>query len=117
VRAIHGVRADLARDAEFEALARAGAERARDLAGQQGLPAAGMFNPKYSVARAISNRLAGNVEGRSLDRLAEVMLDPALAARVMETTRPPSSPWIAEQTARYLINQGAIGAPTVMIAR
>lgn len=66
---------DLARAATNERLARAGMEKARDLVGQISpkVPAAGMFNPHYSVLRAISNRLAGKIEGKSLDELARLM--------------------------------------------
>lgn len=68
----------------------AGAQKARDLIGQvePKVPAAGMFNPKYSVFRAISNRLAGRVEGKSLDALADAMLDPPKMARLMKNAAP-----------------------------
>ena len=68
----------------------AGAQKARDLIGQvePKVPAAGMFNPKYSVFRAISNRLAGRVEGKSLDALADAMLDPAKMASLMKNAKP-----------------------------
>ena len=70
-----GVGQDLARASTHERLAKAGAEKARDLVGQitPKVPAAGMFNPHYSVLRAISNRLAGKIEGKSLDELARLM--------------------------------------------
>ena len=73
--ALTGVGQDLARASTHERLARAGTEKARDLVGQISpkVPAAGMFNPKYSVIRAISNRLAGKIEGKSLDELARIM--------------------------------------------
>lgn len=86
---------DLKRAALHEQLAKAGTEKARDLVGQisPALPQAGMFNPKYSVLRALSNRLAGRVEGKSLDKLAEAMQDPQMMARLMQNASP------AERTA------------------
>ena len=81
---------DLKRGAMHEQLAKAGTGKARDLVGQisPSLPAAGMFNPKYSVLRALSNRLAGRIEGKSVDRLAEAMQDPQLIARLMQEASP-----------------------------
>jgi hypothetical protein len=76
---------DLARQSRQEQLAKAGLPRARELVGQiePEVPSAGMFNPSYSVTRAILNRLLGKIEGRALERLAQVMEDPAVAERVM----------------------------------
>lgn len=75
MRAVTGVGEDLARASTHERLARAGMEKARDLVGQIApkVPAAGMFNPHYSVLRAISNRVAGKIEGKSLDELSRLM--------------------------------------------
>jgi hypothetical protein len=89
-KAVGNVLEDLKRTALHEQLAKAGTEKARDLVGQisPALPQAGMFNPKYSVLRAISNRLAGRVEGKSLDRLAEAMQDPVLMAKLMQSASP-----------------------------
>ena len=47
-----------------------------------------MFNPKYSVLRSISNRLAGKVEGKSLDLLADAMQDPARMADLIDRVTP-----------------------------
>lgn len=68
----------------------AGAAKARDMIGQiePKVPAAGMFNPKYSVFRAISNRLAGKIEGKSIEALSDAMLDPAKMARLMKNAAP-----------------------------
>lgn len=90
MQGVGNVMADLKRSSQYEQLAKAGIEKARDLVGQvaPSAPAAGMFNPKYSVARAIINRLSGKVEGKSLDRLSEAMLDPALMARLMRDATP-----------------------------
>lgn len=89
-QAVGNVLEDLQRTSDYERLAKAGSERARELVGQiePKVPAAGMFNPKYSVFRAISNRLAGKVEGKSLDALSDAMLDPAKMARLMKNAAP-----------------------------
>lgn len=81
---------DLARSAEQSRLGRIGIEKARELLGDvsPSLPAAGMFSPHYSVLRAISNRLHGRVEGKSLDALAKAMQDPREMARIMEAATP-----------------------------
>jgi hypothetical protein len=81
---------DLQRSAAHEQLAKAGTEKAREVVGQvaPALPAAGMFNPKYSVLRAISNRFAGRIEGKSLERLAKGMQDPELMAKLMQAATP-----------------------------
>lgn len=95
MQSVTNVLDDLKRAALHEQLAKAGTEKARDLVGQisPALPQAGMFNPKYSVMRAISNRFAGRVEGKSLERLAEAMQDPVLMAKLMQSASP------AERTA------------------
>lgn len=93
----------------------AGAQKARDLIGQvePKVPAAGMFNPKYSVFRAISNRLAGRVEGKSLDALADAMLDPAKMARLMKNAKPADRKLIVNelmaQGERALATQAIMG--------
>lgn len=104
---VQNVLADLKRTGEFEHLARAGTEKARDLVGQvaPAMPAAGMFNPKYSVVRAITNRLAGRVEGKAVDRLAEAMLDPELMARLMQKASPSERKAIVQA----LVGQRALG--------
>lgn len=86
VEAAKSVLSDLARQSRHEQLAKAGSAAAVEIAGQARLPAAGMFNPKYSVARAILNRLLGKIEGRAWDRLVEAMEDPAIAERLMTMT-------------------------------
>ena len=90
MQSVTGVMDDLKRSALHEQLAKAGTEKARDLVGQAApsLPQAGMFNPKYSVLRALSNRLSGKVQGQSVDRLAEAMQDPQLMAKLMTTLEP-----------------------------
>ena len=100
LQTVTNVGSDLARSATHERLAKAGTEKARELVGQvaPALPQAGMFNPKYSVVRAISNRLAGKVEGKSLDKLAELMQAGNLPklAQAMEGLAPREKAAIAK---------------------
>ena len=93
-----GVGEDLARTATHERLARAGMEKARELVGQvtPKVPAAGMFSPHYSVARAIINRIEGRVAGKSVDRLAEAMQNPQEMARLMEGMAPAQRTALAQ---------------------
>jgi len=90
VAVAEGVAKDLGRSAENARLGSIGAEKARALLGaiEPPLPAAGMFSPHYSVLRAISNRLHGKVEGKSLDALAKAMQDPQEMARIMQMATP-----------------------------
>jgi hypothetical protein len=85
MQSVKGVVDDLARVAENDRLAQAGASKANDLVGLivPKLPAGGMFNPKYSVTRAIGNRFAGLAEGKSMDRLAQALETPEGALQVM----------------------------------
>lgn len=103
-QSVGNVLEDLQRTADYERLAKSGSERARELVGQiePKVPAAGMFNPKYSVFRAISNRLAGRVEGKSLDALADAMFDPAKMARLMKNATPADRKLIVNE----LMSQG-----------
>lgn len=85
--AVRGVGESLGRSASYEQLARQGMPAAREMVGQvvPVAPAMGMFNPKYSVLKSISNRLAGKAEGKSLDRLAELMQDPQKLGELMNS--------------------------------
>lgn len=85
--AVRGVGESLGRSASYEQLARQGMPAARDLVGQimPKAPAVGMFNPNYSVLKSVSNRLAGKAEGKSLDRLAELMQDPKKLGELMNS--------------------------------
>jgi hypothetical protein len=82
---------DLGRSAEFERLAKLGSPEAMRIIGASvpELPASGMFNPKYSVARAIVNRITGKVTDKSLNRMAEAMQNPREMARIMQNATPP----------------------------
>lgn len=115
-QAVTNVLADLKRSGQHEQLAKVGVEKARDLVGQVAptVPAAGMFSPKYSVMRAISNRLAGRVEGKSLDRMAQAMENPELMARIMKAASPSERQAIVEALLAQKVGRGAvIGGATV----
>lgn len=109
--AAQNVGRDLSRSAEHGRLASLGMERARDLVGQVApkVPAAGMFSPHYSVMRAIGNRLAGRVEGKSLDMLADLMRDPQRLAKVMQSATPSQQ----AQIAQYLLTHQGGRAATI----
>ena len=80
------VRGSLERQALAKELTKSGGDRAAGLLGEQTptLPQIGMFNPKYSVLRSISNRLAGRVQGESLKIMEEIMQNPQRAAELLE---------------------------------
>lgn len=108
---VKGVGQDLARKADYEDLSRRGADAARDIIGASTpkVPASGMFNPKYSVARAIVNRLTGKVEGKSLDALAQKMQDPQEMARLMQMS-PPQRQAVIEALVQQFGRAGTIAA-------
>ena len=118
VRSAQNVGADLGRTAEHDRLARLGSSKARELLGQTAptAPALGMFNPKYSVLKSLTNRLAGRVEGKSVERLADLMRDPKKLADLMEKAAmplPERQAVMAELLRRGLpgiVGQGASGA-------
>lgn len=109
VKSVQNVVADLKRDATHEQLAQAGAPRAREILGQMApkAPAAGMFNPKYSVARAIVNRLEGRVTEKGVARLAEAMENPVEMARLMQNATPQQKA-IIESLLAQKVGRGAI---------
>lgn len=90
LQTVENVGRDLGRSAEQERLAKLGSERARMLMGemQPHVPPSGMLNQAYSVFRAISNRIAGRVEGKSLEALSRAMQNPQEMARIMEAATP-----------------------------
>lgn len=82
---VRGVVADLARDKRFDDLGKIGAEQARKLIGDLDpgrLPNA--LHRPIMIMNAVLNRMKGRVEGRSMDRLAELMQSPKEMARIME---------------------------------
>lgn len=107
---LKSIEADLQRSARHDQLAKVGTEKARDLVGQvaPAAPAAGMFNPKYSVARAILNRIAGRVEGKSVDRLSEAMENPDVMARLMRSATPSERAQIIDALLSTKVSRGAV---------
>jgi hypothetical protein len=114
--AIRGVVADLAREGKFEQLAKAGGPKAREITGQlePTLPASGMLNQGYSIARAIFNRLSGKLEGAALDRMSKAMETPQGALEVMKKAGVPSAQRSAVVEA--MLRTSTIGAPSIMSA-
>jgi hypothetical protein len=117
VQAMRAVVDDLARTGRQQALEQAGAAKAGELAGAitPKVPAAGMFNPKYSVIRAITNRVSGMAEGKSLDRLAQAMETPEGALRVMQAAGIPKSK--ADSVVAALMKQAGRNAPVLAITQ
>lgn len=109
VKGVQNVVADLKRDAQHNELADAGVARARELLGQMApkAPAAGMFNPKYSVARALVNRLEGLVTEKGVPRMAELMQNnPQEVARLMRATAEEMK--VIEALLAQKVGRGAI---------
>jgi len=90
MQATQGVGKSLGRQEIYEQLSTQGMPAARNLVGQvvPTAPAMGMFNPKYSVLKSISNRFAGIAEGKSLDKLAELMQNPQELGKLMQQMSP-----------------------------
>jgi len=70
-----------------------------------------MFSPHYSILRAISNRLHGRVEGKSLDALSKAMEDPREMARIMQVATPAEKAALAPYlpTAPIFVGANAMG--------
>jgi hypothetical protein len=110
-QSVKDVSSSLARRAEYEDLASRGTSAAMDainLAVPK-LPASGMFNPKYSVARAIINRMTGNLDNKALDYLATKMQDPQEMAKLMQLS-PPQRKQVIEALLQQGGRHAAIGA-------
>lgn len=84
VKVVEGIRKDLAREAEFTSQARAGA------AGGKAIPAAELakspafFSKLATIANTIIDRLQGKINEKAALELAAEMLDPRVAADVLE---------------------------------
>jgi hypothetical protein len=110
-QSVKDVSSSLARRAEYEDLASRGTSAAADainLAVPK-MPASGMFNPKYSVARAIINRMTGNLDNKALDFLATKMQDPQEMAKLMQLS-PPQRKAVIEALLQQGGRYAAIGA-------
>ena len=113
---IRDVVADVLRSVKHQQNTVAGAERAREIIGQIApkVPAAGMFSPNYSVTRTVLNRIGGLAEGKSLDRMNEVMRDPKMTAKLMKAATPSERALIANEWAgkgsRFATIATALGA-------
>jgi hypothetical protein len=92
------VSGNLTRKSQYETLARDGMHKALGLLDAQTpkLWSIGMWNANYSVARAVSNRLAGKVTANSMKILEEAMAKPELAAELMRQANKVDFPLISE---------------------
>lgn len=113
VQAVTAVGRDLGRGAEYERLGRLGKQRAQEVIEQllPTAPAAGMFNPSYSVARAAFNRLVGSASKEALEALAVKMQNPQEMAKLMSL-----SPEYRVRVIEQLLNKSAVAAGSVSVA-
>lgn len=113
-KAVTSVAEDLARKSTYEDLSQRGSSAARELLGDVSpkVPAAGMFSPHYSVARAVLNRLSGKIGGKALEQLATKMQDPAAMARIMEMLPPKDRMAVIQE---FLQQTGRVGTVTATV--
>lgn len=109
---------DLARDAQHDSLAKIGTTKARELVGQVAphAPGVGVFAPKINVMRSLYNRLAGKIEGKTLDRLAQALETPQGTLDLMNVAGIPKSKQgtvINALMNANVVKAGALALPTV----
>jgi len=92
------VKDSLKRRETYEEISSKGASSAEALlkGGSPVPPAIGMFSPAYNVVRSIFSRLAGRVEGKSLELFAEVFKDPAKVAELLRQVPIEDQRFISE---------------------
>lgn len=80
---VRGVQDDLERAADFKEMAGEGRALAQEIFSKQfpTLPATGPLNQRYMVIKTLLNRVAGNVNNRSMKLLGEVIARPAKSCR------------------------------------
>jgi len=98
MQATEDVAQSLARRKQFEVQSRVGGGEAEEIlsGATPVLPSIGMFKPEYNVLRSISARLAGRVQGKSLELLAQIMKDPKRAAELMRQIPTSDQPLVIE---------------------
>lgn len=112
VDAVESVIQSLARKDKYEDLARKGTSAAADLIdlAVPKLPAAGgPLNVKYTIIKNLVNRVAGNLDNRSMALLAERMQDPQDMAKLMNLS-PPQQKKVIEALLQQGSRYAAIGA-------
>lgn len=118
VTVVKDVVRDLARAGSHDKLAAAGTTKARELVGQvvPQAPGVGVFAPRINVMRAIYNRLAGKIEGKALDRLAQSLETPQGALDLLNVAGIPASKRGAVIDAlmhENVVKGGALALPSV----
>jgi len=84
VKIVEGIRKDLAREAEFASQAKAGAKSGKAVPAAELTKSPGFFSKFVTVANTIVDKLQGKINEKVAMELAAEMLDPKLAADVLE---------------------------------
>jgi hypothetical protein len=84
VKVVEGIRKDLAREAEFTSQARAGAKGGKAVPAAELSKSPGFFSKLVTVTNTIIDKLQGKINEKVALELATEMLDPKLAADVLE---------------------------------
>jgi hypothetical protein len=84
VKIVEGIRKDLAREAEFASQAKAGAKSGKAVPAAELSKAPGFFSKIVTVTNTIIDKLQGKINEKVALELATEMLDPKLAADVLE---------------------------------
>lgn len=84
VKVVEGIRKDLAREAEFKSQASAGAKSGKAVPAAELTKSPAFFSKLATLANTIIDRLQGKINEKVALELAAEMLDPKLAADVLE---------------------------------
>lgn len=84
VKIVEGIRKDLAREAEFASQAKAGAKSGKEVPAAEMSKAPGFFSKIVTVTNTIIDKLQGKINEKVALELATEMLNPKLAADVLE---------------------------------
>jgi hypothetical protein len=84
VKVVEGIRKDLAREAEFASQAKAGAAGGKTVPVAELTKSPGFFSKFVTLANTIVDKLQGKINEKVAMELAAEMLDPKLAADVLE---------------------------------
>ena len=84
VKIVEGIKKDLAREAEFKSQASAGSKSGKTVPAAEMAKAPGVFSRLVTITNTIIDRLQGKINEKVALELATEMLDPKLAADVLE---------------------------------
>jgi hypothetical protein len=84
VKIVEGIRKDLAREAEFKSQASAGSKSGKAVPAAEMAKAPGVFSRLVTITNTIIDKLQGKINEKVELELATEMLDPKLAADVLE---------------------------------